>query len=127
MSGNRFLLDTNAVILLLSAGLPDLESDLQGAEWLGFSVITRLEFLSFPRLTVKERSIFDRFCDTVTVCDLRAADHRLIDDVIDFRSRFGLKLPDSIVAATSKSWDATLVTADQEFTKLDKELSIRFY
>lgn len=51
MSGERFLLDTNAVISLLrgEAGLVDR---LAVADWVGISIITLVEFLSFAGLNV---------------------------------------------------------------------------
>jgi len=49
MSGRRLLLDTNAVVLLLR-GEGGLEASLRSAQWVGISIISYLEFLSFQRL-----------------------------------------------------------------------------
>ena len=50
MSGNRFLLDTNAVVALLG-GKSNLEEKLSDAAWIGVSVISVLEFLVFEGLS----------------------------------------------------------------------------
>ena len=47
MSGNRYFLDTNAIVQLL-AGNPDVIDILSGASYIAISVICELEFLSFP-------------------------------------------------------------------------------
>lgn len=49
--GNRYLLDTNAVIALL-AGNQGLTNMLASAQWIGVSVISKLEFLAFCILTL---------------------------------------------------------------------------
>lgn len=49
MSGNRYLLDTNAIVALLY-GNPQLFQVLQNADWIGVSVISQIEFLAFSGL-----------------------------------------------------------------------------
>ena len=46
MSGNRYLLDTNAIVALLQ-GNAQLVQLLQNADWIGISVISQIEFLAF--------------------------------------------------------------------------------
>ncbi len=49
MSGNRYMLDTNAIVSLLQ-GSSQLIQLLQGAVWIGVSVISQIEFLAFSGL-----------------------------------------------------------------------------
>lgn len=49
MSGNRYLLDTNAIVALLQ-GNTQLIQLLQNPDWIGISVISQIEFLAFPGL-----------------------------------------------------------------------------
>ncbi|HEY9607824.1 hypothetical protein [Allocoleopsis sp.] len=49
MRGERYLLDTNAIIALLQ-GNQQLIELLQDAEWIGISIISQIEFLVFPGL-----------------------------------------------------------------------------
>ena len=49
MSGERYLLDTNAVVALLQ-GDQSLQQRLQNADWVGISVLSEIEFLAFPNI-----------------------------------------------------------------------------
>lgn len=57
MSGNRYLLDTNAIVALLQ-GTPQLIQLLQNADWIGVSVISQIEFLAFSGLEQNNRQLF---------------------------------------------------------------------
>lgn len=57
MSGNRYLLDTNAIIALLQKD-PSLIKLLRNAEWIGISVISQLEFLVFTGLSEADKQLF---------------------------------------------------------------------
>jgi len=46
MSGERYLLDTNAIVALLQGNVR-LVQLLRQAEWIGISVINQIEFLVF--------------------------------------------------------------------------------
>lgn len=48
MSGNRYVLDTNAIVALLQ-GNSQLIQLLQNADWIGVSVISQIEFLAFSK------------------------------------------------------------------------------
>lgn len=50
MNGNRYVLDTNAIVALLQSN-SQLVQLLQNANWVGISVTSQIEFLAFSRLT----------------------------------------------------------------------------
>jgi tRNA(fMet)-specific endonuclease VapC len=54
MNGNRYLLDTNAIVALLQ-GNSQLIQLLQNADWIGISVISQIEFLAFSGLSQGDR------------------------------------------------------------------------
>jgi predicted nucleic acid-binding protein len=85
MSGNRYFLDTKAIVQLL-AGNPDVIDILSGASYIAISVICELEFLSFPELTENDRRLFEAFAKRVEVIDLCSSDSGLKDRVLAFRS-----------------------------------------
>lgn len=64
MSGNRYLLDTNAIIALLQKD-SDLIQLLQDAEWIGISVISQIEFLAFSGLSKADIKLFQQFLQRV--------------------------------------------------------------
>ncbi len=58
MNGERYVLDTNAIIALLRGNAPLLRR-LSEAEWIGISILSQIEFLAFPDLSDKELRIGD--------------------------------------------------------------------
>ena len=117
MSGNRYVLDTNAIVALLQ-GNAQLIQLIQNADWIGISVISQIEFLVFSGLTQSDRQLFQQFLQRVWVIDLTAIDTMLIEKIIEVRQQYRLKLPDAVIAAMAIQNSATLVSADQEFTKV---------
>lgn len=124
MSGNRrFLLDTNGVVSLL-AGNRELAGQLDGAEYVGISVVSYLEFLAFEGLSDGDRACFAGFCERVEIVPLAHQDQELIDLALDLRRRHKLKLPDAIIGATAISRDALLITNDSHFADI-KALAVQ--
>jgi tRNA(fMet)-specific endonuclease VapC len=117
MSGNRYVLDTNAIVSLLK-GHEQLISLLQGADWIGVSIISQIEFLAFSGLSPADRQLFQQFLERVECVGLAASDSVMIDKIIEIRQQYRLKLPDAIIAAMAIAHLASLVTADREFAKV---------
>ncbi|MEQ9669104.1 type II toxin-antitoxin system VapC family toxin [Coleofasciculus sp. G2-EDA-02] len=117
MSGNRYVLDTNAIVALLQGNL-QLVQLLQNASWIGISIISQIEFLVFSGLTEADRQIFQQFVQRVEVVGLTAGDATLIEKIIEIRQQYRLKLPDATIAAITIQNGASLVTADREFSKV---------
>jgi predicted nucleic acid-binding protein len=118
MSGNRYLLDTNAIIALLK-GNSQLVKLLKNGDWIGISVISKIEFLAFSGLTQTDCQLFQEFLQRIEVIDLRSTDTELIEKIIEIRQQFRLKLPDAIIAAMAIQNSAGVVTADREFAKVN--------
>lgn len=117
----RFLLDTNAVVALLNGNLRIAEV-LKPANWVGISIITELEFLSFPGLTPDDEALFQAFRDRVEVIDLQAADAVLLAQIVAIRKSGSHKMPDAIIAACAIHSSATLLTQDRNFSKISNLL-----
>ena len=113
MSGERHLLDTNAIIALLQ-GDQRIIHQLQNAEWVGISIINQLEFLAFAGLSESDRQAFNKFLQRVEVVGLEPSQAELIQLTIQLRQQHRLPLPDAIIASTAIQADACLVTADQQ-------------
>jgi predicted nucleic acid-binding protein len=114
----KYLLDTNAVVGLLR-GNTSLIQILQKATWVGISVITELAFLSFPELVTQDELLFQQFKSRVEVVDLQSSDMKMISRIIEIRRSAKVKLPDAIIAATALENDATLVSQDMGFSRVD--------
>jgi len=117
MNGERYLLDTNAIVYLLRGG-GALQERLRSADWVGISILSYIEFLAFPNLSENDRKIFRKFSEAIDVVSLDQTERTLIDAVIRLRSQHRLKLPDAIIAATAIERDATLITDDQQLRHL---------
>lgn len=117
MSGKRYLLDTNAIVALLQ-GIPTLVQLLQDAEWIGISIISQIEFLAFSGLNEADRQLFQQFLQRIEVVSLTASTPQAIEQIIQIRQQYRVKLPDAIIAGTAITAGASLVTADQELAKV---------
>lgn len=113
----RFLLDTNAVIALLSGhrGLVDL---LQNADWIGIPVIVELEFLSFPNLSQADVNLFVLFKSRVEVIGLHSENAGLLDKIVEIRKNANIKLPDAIISGSADFYQATLLSNDAVFQRV---------
>ena len=122
MSGNRYLLDTNAIIALLQ-GNPQVLQQLQTSQWIGISIISQLEFLSFSDLTEGDHQVFNQFLQRVEVIGLNPDQADLIELTVQLRQKYRLQLPDIIIAATTVQANAHLITADRQLRTI-QELTI---
>jgi predicted nucleic acid-binding protein len=116
MNGNNFFFDTCAVINLLNQkyDLSSLGIDIDKAQLLT-SVIVRMELLSKRGMSNnEERDIFE-FLDALTVIPLNETIEK---KAIEIRRAASIKLPDSIVAATSIISNAILLTDDKDLLSL---------
>ncbi len=117
---NRILLDTNAVIALL-AGNNAINELLADAEWVGISVITKLEFLSFPGLLDDDAKLFAEFEERVDVVDVSNANEELITETLAGRRKNQVKLPDALVISSGKINQAMVLTEDKQLLNLYPE------
>ena len=126
MNGERYLLDTNAVIQLFG-GNRAVEQVLNMSDSVAMSVVTEFEFLSYPALTDADRRQYQAFRAYLHVYDVPSDDEIFTQMIVSARQRHGLKLPDAITAATARKNDLTLLTADDHFKKMKSPWKVRFY
>lgn len=113
----KIVLDTNAVLYFLGGKHAE---PLPQAEYF-VSVITEIELLSYPLLKKEEAAVVVDFLSDVNIIDLAK---EIKNATIDFRSRYRLKLPDAIIAATAYSLKAELFTNDAKLLNI-RELSVK--
>jgi len=113
MSGNKFLLDTNAILYMLGGDIT--LSEFLFEKQLYISIITEMELLSYKNITIKEKKIIITFLKELIVININ-------DDIkantIELKKKFHLKLPDCIIAGTSSWLKIPLVTSDKQFKTL---------
>jgi hypothetical protein len=125
MSGIRYLLDTNAVIAIVK-GNGGLLDQLNTASFVAFSVVTVIEFLSFPHLSEKDKTVFEEIVTEGTVINLDYGDENLMDSIVNIRKTYHLKLPDAVLAATALTYDCHFVSNDKELSKVPDLTIVRF-
>ena len=113
MSGNRYFLDTNAIVALLS-GNRTLLKMLNQADYVATSVVCELEYLAFSDLPNEDKELFEQFREQVYVTDLCSEDTQLKEQILQLRSGKKLKLPDAIIAASAMNQNSVLLTADKQ-------------
>ncbi|MEY3759783.1 MAG: hypothetical protein RIR39_1274 [Pseudomonadota bacterium] len=112
----NIILDTNVVLYFLAGRLRE---PLPQAN-IYISVITEIELLSYPLLSVESESEINDFLADVTIVDLSK---HIKQAAISLRRQYRLKLPDAIIVATASYLNAELLTNDIKLLNIP-ELSI---
>ncbi|MEM9121112.1 MAG: type II toxin-antitoxin system VapC family toxin [Cyanobacteria bacterium P01_F01_bin.56] len=110
-SNTRCVLDTNIVLYLLG----DRLAEPLPAGAYAVSVITEMELLSYPSLTAKSKKQIRTLLTQLQIVELNA---EVKEAAIRLRQQHGLKLPDAIIAATTLTLEAVLLTNDMRLLKL---------
>jgi predicted nucleic acid-binding protein len=121
MNGNSILLDTNTVLYFLSGD--ETISDFIKEKKIFISIITEMELLSYSKITSKELKIISGFISEITVININ---NDIKETAIKIRRSSKLKLPDSIIAASSIFLQIPLITADKEIKNVEG-LNIIYY
>jgi len=114
MNGNNILLDTNIVLYLLNGEetlIPLLEE-----KNLFLSFITQLELLGSRYLNPGDILKIKQFISECTVIDITPG---IKEFTITIRQNYSIKLPDCIILATSLWLNMPIISADQDFKKID--------
>lgn len=119
MSGaiKRYCFDTNILIGLFSG---DIDYRLIEAEEIILSVISEIEYLAYDKLSAVDRQTYTKFKNNIRLVYLDDNSETLRNKIIEIRKKYKLKLPDAIIAASAMINNATLVTNDKAFNKIDK-------
>lgn len=99
MNGINLVLDTNALIAALQGHEAAIR--LIHNHNLYISFIVELESQSFPKISPEEIKNLKKFLNDCVIIDLNP---EIKQKTIYFRSKYNLKLPDAIIAATSYFW-----------------------
>jgi len=121
MSGNSFLLDTNAVLYVLNGD--ETLADFLFEKELYLSIISEMELLSYKNITEEEKRSIKHFLNEFVIINI---DERVKQNAIEIKKATNLKLPDSIIAATSLSLKLPLITSDKSFKHVGK-LNLVYY
>ncbi|GHV37762.1 hypothetical protein AGMMS49546_06600 [Spirochaetia bacterium] len=109
----RLALDTNAIIDFLKQKSASLDLAPLIAEHECFvSVITKLELLKYPEITLPEEEIILDFLQVIPIIPLNSD---IEAETIAISRATKLKLPDAIIGATAIVYGAEVVSSDPHF------------
>lgn len=121
MNGSNLLLDTNIILYLLN-GDRTLIPILNGKK-LFVSFVTQLELLSYKEITKADIKNINAFLAECTIIDINS---HIKEHTINIKRKYSLKLPDSIIIATSIYLRIPVISADAQF-ELVEESDLIFY
>ncbi|MDP2784381.1 MAG: type II toxin-antitoxin system VapC family toxin [Sulfurimicrobium sp.] len=107
----RYIPDTNALIYLLDNRLAEPFPSGQ----YGYSVITEIELLSWPKMQPDKEQSCRELLVTMHRIELDAP---IRETTITLRREHCMKLPDALIAACAIHFDAILLTNDQRLLLL---------
>lgn len=117
----RLLLDTNAVIYFFDGEESISELVLDQENEVIISFITKIELLCFETDDMDIMKNISEFLEEIKVIFI---DDDIIFKAIEYRKKHKLKVPDAIIAATTKAHELTLVTADKSLSKKIEDIDI---
>ncbi len=121
MNGRSFFVDSNILIYLLN-GDTRIAEILQDKN-IYCSFITEIELKSSKKFDSKELNTIEEILSSTHILDINP---KIKKHTIYLRKKYGLKLPDAIIAASAIFSDFPLFTADKAFNKI-KETDIYLY
>lgn len=84
---------------------------------IGYSIITAIEVLSFKGLSSEKENIIR----SSLLCLVQVAlNETIAEKTIQLRQQYSLKIPDAIIAASAWDCGATLITNDQQLSKVSQ-------
>lgn len=113
MSGDKVLLDTNAILYLLK-GETSFLSTIQGKDII-ISIISEIELLSSSQINDTETKAIQKFLDKCLILDMFPA---IKENTIFLRKKYNIKLPDAIIVSTAFTLDLPFITADKNYSQL---------
>jgi len=119
VSGIDFFVDTNILIYTLT-GHPRVSDLLQYSFLYGVSVISEIELLGKKNISQDDVNIIRNLLNDCEIVDIN---HVIKEIAISLKQKYSIKTPDAIIAATAKSFNLPLITADKDFEKI-KEVDI---
>jgi hypothetical protein len=121
-----YTLDTNAIIYYLKddpVAVPILSDIFADTMPVYVSAITEVELFGFPSLAAEESARIEAILRTVAVL---ALDSPIARTAGMLRRAYGLKIPDSVIAATALFTNTTLLTRNvNDFKKVENLLLLK--
>lgn len=115
---NKYLLDTNILIYYFNALTDDDNIFPILKESFNISVITKIEFLSWPYF-LNDKELLQKAVDFISHATIYELDELVANQTIKNRQQYRIKTPDAIIGATAMVHGFEIVTNNvQDFKNL---------
>ncbi len=114
------LLDSNILIYAASEQHKALRDLIKNSESC-CSIISQLEVLGYPKITVEQTKFFEAMFQLM---DILPITEELIKQAITYRKKYNMCVADAIIAATAKIFNAKLYTNNEKDFKNIKDIVI---
>ncbi|MBN9298297.1 MAG: PIN domain-containing protein [Filimonas sp.] len=121
MNGNKFLLDTHIILLLLNGD--EVLSQLCDDSELCMSVVSEMELREYIATHTHDHAVIHHLLKELSVLGLT---DELTKITTAIQAKYKMLLPDSLLAATAIAYNCPLVTSDEQFSKIT-ELTLIYY
>ncbi len=113
MNGIDFFVDTNVLIYTME-GHPAVSGMMHCS--IAVSVISEIELLGKKDISPHE---INAIRSLLKDCEIIDFSNTIKEITISLKQKYSIKTPDAIIAATAKSFDLPLITADKGFKKIE--------
>ncbi len=113
-----YIVDTNSIGEILGGNNKSLLLKLSSAKAVYLSIISVIEFLANPAITLNDGALFDVFCGRCIILDLVYTDVSLLNKVVSIRKKYRTKLPDAVIAAQVIENGFILISNDSGFNPI---------
>lgn len=115
--GKRYLVDSNAVIDFCNGILPENGKNLLKGINPEISIITNIEIFSTTDISEQEYLSLKKF---VSISIVHPIEIDLVQNTINIRQTYKIKLPDALIAATALVHGLTLISRNaKDFKNID--------
>jgi hypothetical protein len=113
--------DTNIVLYFLG-GDENLKSVMQDFDIIG-PFIVEIELLCYNNIDSSEEEVIREFLKNSIISEYN---EHIKSNTIEIRKRYGLKIPDAIIAATSSYLGYPLLSADTIFNRVEEITFLKY-
>lgn len=107
----RYLIDSNVIIDFFNGKLPENGKMFLQKILPEISIITNIELFATKHISESEKNQLEKFVKITKVHDVNSF---IINDTIEIRQNYKIKLPDAIIAATAIVNNCMLITRNEE-------------
>jgi predicted nucleic acid-binding protein len=121
MTGTKAILDSNVIIDAARKDI-NIEKSILAFNHVYISLITYIEVMGYAFIDEQEKSLTSKI---LCMFEIVNPDIEIANLTIKYRTAKKIKIPDAIILATARKFDAVLITSNtKDFHNIDESVSI---